>query len=76
MSSSRMVRLCRVKGAELSSYIWSYLVVFGIGPVRNEIVFGYMYRSKFWMFDMLVPAFCMNQIVLYEEGSSRMEKLY
>ena len=50
--SSRMVRLCRAKGAELNSYMWSCLVVFVIGSVRNGIVFGYMYRSKFWVSDM------------------------
>ena len=50
--------------------MWSCLVVFHINPVLDEIVFGYMYESKCWMFDMWASASCMNQVVLYGEGSS------
>ena len=46
-----MARLCRTKEARLSSCKWSGLVVFVVGSVRDEVMFGCMHASKFWMSD-------------------------
>ena len=63
----RMARLCRTKETELSSCKWSCLVVFIVGLVRDDVMFGCMHASKFWVSDTWAPAPCVNQAVLERE---------
>ena len=62
-SRSRMVR-CMLK-----SCTQSYLVVFIVGPVRDEILFDYMHGWEFWVYDTCASVSWVHHVVLYREGS-------
>ena len=49
------------------------LVVFVVGPVRDEVVFGCMHASKFWVSDTWAPAPFVNETILAREGSGNRE---
>ena len=53
-----MIRLCTLL----------CLVVFVVGLVRNEIVFGCTHASKFWVSDTWAPAPCVYEAILAREG--------
>jgi hypothetical protein len=58
-----MMRLCTL----------CFVVLF-VGPIWDDVMFGYMHASKFWVFDTWTPAPCVNQAVLsvaHEESGNQ-----